>query len=74
MVGPRLGRLATDILAIKHVSRILRHCRDESEIHTSCFSFSSQYLNTEQEERGRPQSGQKDSADPAMSENPTDVL
>ena len=28
--------------------------------HTSCFSFSSQFLSTEQEERRRPQTGQTD--------------
>ena len=29
-------------------------------LHTSCFSFSSQFLSTEQEERRRPQTGQTD--------------
>ena len=44
----------------------------------TCFSLSSQYLSTEQENRKHPQTGLTDSDDfyyiPAMSKNPTLVL
>ena len=61
------GQADTDILALKQESWIIRYC----------FSFSSQYLSTEQEEKRRPQTGQKDSADlltPAIFDNPTLLL
>ena len=69
------GVPVADISALKQARRILRCCWDVYKFHTSCFSFSSLYVSTEQEERRRPQTGQKDSVEflyiPAISDDPT---
>ena len=63
-VGRKLGRerrgllRRPDILGLKHFSRIFKHCNNPALLF---FSFSSQYLSTEQEEMPHPQTGQEDS-------------
>ena len=51
------------LLSLSDESNSLVHCWVALQFETSGFSFSSQYLSTEQEERQQPQTGQKDSAD-----------
>ena len=49
--------LSADSLSEKHKSKILCHCRDLYDFCTSCYTLSSQFFSTEQEERGRRQTG-----------------
>ena len=57
ITGVDLLALAPDIEKEGQESKISRTLQQPS---TSCLSFSSQFLSTEQEERRRPQTGQED--------------